>query len=334
MAGYGKIFDSIYDGSLADDWRALVTMQQLIVLANAQGEIDMSAGAIARRTGIPREIIDHGLAVLSTPDPDSRTPDDDGRRIVLLDPARPWGWRLVNHRLYRALLSREEKRQADRERIAGKRKAEREAARQAADDATRQDATPCDTLRHVADVAHSRLQITDKSLDPARLDIVESACAVPDPEPEPVQGSMTDPTPPDAPTLPTPRQISYGGLACLAIRRGGIALTNPSHPDLLAAEVEQVPIEAWEPTARECVERGKANFAYVVATARSRHRDGVRATDERRNAGRNADGTGSASSGRRESLVERVRRQIEDADDDVGFGAGTVIDGECARREP
>jgi hypothetical protein len=119
---YGKVFESIYDGTLAGHWQAIVTMQQLIVLSNADGIVDMTAEAIARRTTIPMEIIEAGLAHLAKPDPYSRTPGDDGRRIVLLDDHRPWGWRLVNHAKYKALRDMEQKRAADRERMAEKRK--------------------------------------------------------------------------------------------------------------------------------------------------------------------------------------------------------------------
>lgn len=119
---YGKVFESIYDGTLAGHWQAIVTMQQLIVLATPDGVVDMTPEAIARRTTIPLEIITAGLKHLAEPDPYTRTPGEDGRRIVLLDNHRPWGWRLVNHGKYMRLRNMTEKREADRARIAEKRK--------------------------------------------------------------------------------------------------------------------------------------------------------------------------------------------------------------------
>lgn len=110
---YGKIFGQMYEGTLASrgPWEALVTFQQLIVLANRHGEVDMTPEVISRRTTIPLEIIQKGLAVLAQPDPDSRTPDEDGRRIVLLDPHRSWGWRLVNYLKYCKIRSEEDRRE-------------------------------------------------------------------------------------------------------------------------------------------------------------------------------------------------------------------------------
>lgn len=110
---YGKVFDSMFDGTLASrgPWQALVTFQQMIVLANPDGMVDMTADAIARRTSIPLEIIELGIAKLMEPDPRSRTPDEDGRRIVLLDDHRDWGWKIVNHAKYQAMRSAAERRE-------------------------------------------------------------------------------------------------------------------------------------------------------------------------------------------------------------------------------
>ena len=118
---FGKIFESIYDGTLVADWRALVTFQQLIVLSDSNGIVDMTPHAIAARTGIPIEHIEAGLKILENPDPYSRTPDNEGRRIDLIDDHRPWGWTIVNHTMYKELISREDKKNKDRERIAKKR---------------------------------------------------------------------------------------------------------------------------------------------------------------------------------------------------------------------
>lgn len=110
---YGKVFTSMYDGTLATKgpWQALVTFQQMIVLADKDGVVDMTADAISRRTSIPLEIITTGIAELSLPDPESRSAAEDGRRIVLLEGHRTWGWQIVNYAKYAALRSAEERRE-------------------------------------------------------------------------------------------------------------------------------------------------------------------------------------------------------------------------------
>lgn len=123
---YGKIFDSIYDGTLRANWKALVTFQQMIVLSDADGVVDMTPEAIHGRTGIPLDIINEGIKHLSKPDPHSRTLDEDGCRIKLLDDHRPWGWYLVNHHKYKSLQDSDTVREQNR--IRKKRQRERHAS--------------------------------------------------------------------------------------------------------------------------------------------------------------------------------------------------------------
>lgn len=114
---YGKIFDSMYSGTLYGQWQAIVTFQQLIVLADADGIVDMTPPAISAVTSIPLEIITKGLEVLSKPDPYSRTPGSEGRRIELIDAHRPWGWHIVNHEKYKSLQDSDTVRAQTRERV-------------------------------------------------------------------------------------------------------------------------------------------------------------------------------------------------------------------------
>lgn len=114
---YGKIFDTIYNGTLYGHWEAMVTMQQLIVLADADGIVDMTPMAISARTSIPRDIIDKGLEILGSPDKYTRTPGSDGRRIELIDEHRPWGWILVNYEKYKTMVDADTVRAQTRERV-------------------------------------------------------------------------------------------------------------------------------------------------------------------------------------------------------------------------
>lgn len=113
---YGKVFRSIFSGSLHGHWEAIITMQQFIVLADARGEVDMTLDAIAATTSIPRDLLERGIAVLEQPDVYTRTPGSEGRRLERLSPSRPWGWRLVNYALYRTISSEESRRELARER--------------------------------------------------------------------------------------------------------------------------------------------------------------------------------------------------------------------------
>lgn len=107
----------MYRGTLYGHWEAIVTMQQLVVLADADGIVDMTPQAIAAHTSIPLDIITKGLTKLEEADPYSRTPGEEGRRIVLIDGHKPWGWQIVNYLKYKHLKDSAEVREQTRERV-------------------------------------------------------------------------------------------------------------------------------------------------------------------------------------------------------------------------
>jgi hypothetical protein len=129
---YAKIFGQIYDGTLCTNgpWQALVTFQQLLILADEEGNVDMTIPAIARRTTIPREILEIGIEALLMPDPESRTPTEGGRRIVPLG-ERSWGWRIVNYMKYRQIKREQDRRDYHKQYYHDKRKLSREVKQEA-----------------------------------------------------------------------------------------------------------------------------------------------------------------------------------------------------------
>lgn len=115
---YAKVFNQIFDSSIADDYRVRQFFVDLLVLADMNGVVDMTANAISGRTRMPIELVKEFLTILQSPDPQSRTPVADGRRIVLLDEHRSWGWCIVNYSKFRAIASEEQRREKTRERMA------------------------------------------------------------------------------------------------------------------------------------------------------------------------------------------------------------------------
>jgi hypothetical protein len=98
---YAKVFTQIFDSTLADNWKHRHVFEDLLKLCDRYGIVDMTEKAIANRTRMPLKLIREALAALSSPDDRSRTKELEGRRIVLIDPARSWGWQIVNHQKYR-----------------------------------------------------------------------------------------------------------------------------------------------------------------------------------------------------------------------------------------
>lgn len=115
---YAKVFTQILDSSLAENYQARHVFEDLLKLCDCNGVVDMTAEAIARRTNVPLEIIKEEIAILEAPDPASRNPAHDGRRIALLDPEnRNWGWCILNYPEYRKLVTEEQRREKTRLRM-------------------------------------------------------------------------------------------------------------------------------------------------------------------------------------------------------------------------
>ena len=101
MSGYTPVFGSVFDGTLCGKWPDTGVWVCLLALADWRGHIDMTPQAISVRLGIPLDALRECIARFCGPDSESRSKAEDGRRLVLLDPAREWGWRVVNIEVYR-----------------------------------------------------------------------------------------------------------------------------------------------------------------------------------------------------------------------------------------
>jgi hypothetical protein len=108
---YVPIFDRFFESSIMyEDLTTRFVMLALIRLAyrsGANGEVDMDPRLFAQSINVPLADVERAIARLMEPDPSSHSPDEDGRRLMPIDPARPFrGWRLVNWEKYRILVNR------------------------------------------------------------------------------------------------------------------------------------------------------------------------------------------------------------------------------------
>ncbi len=107
---FAKVFSQIFDSSIAEDYNCRRMFMDLLVMADSDGVIDMTAEAIARRSNVPLDEVNRYLTELQRPDPVSRSRAEDGKRIILVDSGRPWGWRIVNYSHYRQIRDEEVRR--------------------------------------------------------------------------------------------------------------------------------------------------------------------------------------------------------------------------------
>lgn len=111
---YAKIFTTIYQGTLRGKSHPLLVFTNLLAHADASGEVEMHPRAISEEVGLSQEDVCSALLLLEQADVESRSPEEDGRRIVRIDAHRAWGWRIVNYKKYRAIRNEEDRREQNR----------------------------------------------------------------------------------------------------------------------------------------------------------------------------------------------------------------------------
>jgi hypothetical protein len=98
MAGWAKLFSSIVTSSVwTEDDATLRVWIAMLATADAQGVVEGSVPGFASLARVSVEQMERALEKLSAPDPYSRTPDHEGRRLEAIE----GGWLVLNYAKYR-----------------------------------------------------------------------------------------------------------------------------------------------------------------------------------------------------------------------------------------
>jgi hypothetical protein len=116
MSGYAKLFSEIVESSIWDeDSNTCKVWITLLALADSEGFIRGSPGWLAKRSRVDVDTVDKALTKFQSPDPFSRTPGKEGRRLE----TTPDGWVIINYAYYRDQdgkeLSKDDRRSYQRE---------------------------------------------------------------------------------------------------------------------------------------------------------------------------------------------------------------------------
>lgn len=115
MANYTKLFNSIITSTIwTEDDKTRIVWITMLAIADKNGEVAGSVPGIARIAAVSVDDTRTAIGKFLSPDPDSRTKDDQGRRIEEID----GGWRLLNHRKYREMASKDEVKESEAKRKA------------------------------------------------------------------------------------------------------------------------------------------------------------------------------------------------------------------------
>lgn len=101
MSGYTPLFSTLTTGTLCGKWPDIGLWPIILSLCDRSGCVDVTPTYLAGVTGLPAEEIVACMQRFCQPDPYSRSKDENGARLALLDDHRAWGWRIVNHTQYR-----------------------------------------------------------------------------------------------------------------------------------------------------------------------------------------------------------------------------------------
>jgi hypothetical protein len=106
---YTKLFNSILTSTIwMEDDQTRIVWITMLAMADKNGEVQGSIPGIARVAGVTLDDCNRAIKRLTSPDPYSRTKDDEGRRIEEIE----GGWALINHGKYRDMASREDSKDA------------------------------------------------------------------------------------------------------------------------------------------------------------------------------------------------------------------------------
>jgi hypothetical protein len=110
---YGKIFASMFTGSMMGAGSHVhAVMTYAVSNADERGYVELNPTLLAVLIGDPLERMEDAIAYLCRPDPHSRTPDENGRRLVR---EGQFLYHIVNYEKYRSARDKEARRQQNRE---------------------------------------------------------------------------------------------------------------------------------------------------------------------------------------------------------------------------
>lgn len=106
MAGFTKLFSSIISSSIWQESKELkIVWVTMLAMADQNGKVEAAIPGLAHLAGVTTAECFLSVEKLLAPDPYSRTPDNEGRRIKKVD----GGWVILNHGKYRQQIAAEDR---------------------------------------------------------------------------------------------------------------------------------------------------------------------------------------------------------------------------------
>jgi hypothetical protein len=108
---YGKLFDSTFTGSMYGAGSDVFAVWGYVVANTVNSSIELNPAMLAAVLGTTPEAVRSAIAFLCSADPNSRNPEEDGKRLIK---EGMYQYRVVSHELYRAIRDQDERRAYNR----------------------------------------------------------------------------------------------------------------------------------------------------------------------------------------------------------------------------
>jgi hypothetical protein len=161
-SGFVKVYGSILTSSIwMEDAPTRITWLTLLVMADQNGFVEASVLGIAHQARVTPDQCRAALGCFQRPDPDSKDPENEGRRIVKVD----GGFIILNHQKYRERQTPAQVRTAERTRRWRERLSAKEHATVTRDacDAENVTCDACDGVRRAEAEAEADTEVLDKN---------------------------------------------------------------------------------------------------------------------------------------------------------------------------
>lgn len=108
---YGKFFSSTFTGSMFGAGSEVFAVWGYVIANAIDSTVELNHNLLAAVLGSTPEKMEEAIQFLCRPDPKSRNPDEDGRRLI---PIGQFNYHVVSHEIYRALRNEQERREYNR----------------------------------------------------------------------------------------------------------------------------------------------------------------------------------------------------------------------------
>jgi hypothetical protein len=111
--GFVKTYGALLDSSVwGEPMATRIVWITMLAMADKNGIVAASTDGIARRANVQLRAAEAAIAILEAPDPRSKSPEHEGRRVEKID----GGFRILNYLKYRELQTEKQRQDAERQR--------------------------------------------------------------------------------------------------------------------------------------------------------------------------------------------------------------------------